>query len=136
MFLLIATYDLRTSEVAALRLDPIEWRTGRLRVPRAKANTPLLLPLTEEVGAALIDYIRNARPESGHREVFLRVRAPAGTLRATAVTEAFQGGRAAATFRSRTRDPTAYGTIWPPGLCSALPFGTLFFCWMRTMDAT
>lgn len=91
MFLLIATYGLRTSEVAALRLDHIEWRTERLRVPRAKTNTPLLLPLTEEVGAALIDYIRNARPESSHRELFLRVRTPAGTLRATAVTEAFQG---------------------------------------------
>jgi site-specific recombinase XerD len=91
MFLLVATYGLRTSEIAALRLDDIEWRAGRLRVPRPKTNTPLLLPLTEEVGAALIDYLRHARPELPHREVFLRVRAPEGPLRPTAVTEAFQG---------------------------------------------
>jgi integrase/recombinase XerD len=38
MFLLIATYGLRTSEVAALRLDDIEWRAGRLRVPRPKTK--------------------------------------------------------------------------------------------------
>lgn len=91
MFLLITTYGLRTSEVATLRLDDIEWRPERLRVPRPKTKTPLLLPLTEEVGAALIDYLRHARPNLPHRQVFLRVRAPAGPLRPTAVTEAFQG---------------------------------------------
>lgn len=89
MVLLVATYGLRTSEVAALRLTDIEWRTGRLRVPRRKANKPLLLPLTEEVGAALIDYLRLARQRSPYREVFLRVRAPEGALGPTAVTEAF-----------------------------------------------
>lgn len=91
MFLLIATYGLRTSEVAALRLDDIEWRAGRLRVPRPKTKTPIVLPLTEEIGAALLDYLRHARPNLPHREVFLRVRAPAGPLAPTAVTEAFQG---------------------------------------------
>jgi integrase/recombinase XerD len=91
MFLLIATYGLRTSEVAALRLDDIEWRARRLRVPRPKTKTPIVLPLTEEIGAALLDYLRHARPNLPHREVFLRVRAPAGPLAPTAVTEAFQG---------------------------------------------
>ena len=91
MFLLIATYGLRTSEVAALRLDDIEWRARRLRVPRPKAKAPIVLPLTEEIGAALLDYLRHARPNLPHREVFLRVRAPAGPLAPTAVTEAFQG---------------------------------------------
>jgi len=91
MFLLIATYGLRTCEVAALRLDDIEWRAGRLRVPRPKTRTPIVLPLTQEVGAALVDYVQHSRPELPYREVFLRVRAPAGPLKPTAVTEAFQG---------------------------------------------
>ncbi len=90
IFLLIATYGLRTSEVAALRLDDVEWRAGRIRVPRRKVTTPLLLPLTHEVGAALFDYLRHARPELRCREIFLRARAPAGPLAPTAVTEAFQ----------------------------------------------
>ena len=91
MFLLVATYGLRTCEVAALRLDDIHWRAGRLHVRRSKTGTPLILPLTEEVGAALIDYLRHGRPDLPHRETFLRVRAPDGPLRPTAVTEAFQG---------------------------------------------
>jgi integrase len=91
MFLLIATYGLRTSEIAALRLEDVEWRAGRIRVPRPKSTTPIVLPLTDDVGAALLDYLRHARPELPCREVFLRVRAPAGALAPTAVTEAFQG---------------------------------------------
>jgi integrase/recombinase XerD len=90
MFLLITTYGLRTSEVAALRLDDIEWRAGRLRVPRPKMKMPIVLPLTKEVGAAIAVYLRRDRPDVPHREVFLRVRAPAGVLKPTAVTEAFQ----------------------------------------------
>jgi integrase len=90
LFLLITTYGLRTSEVAALRLDDIEWRAARLRVPRPKSKTPIVLPLSKEVGAAIADYLRRDRPNIAHREVFLRVRAPAGPLLPTAVTNAFQ----------------------------------------------
>jgi site-specific recombinase XerD len=49
-----------------------------------------MLPLTMEVGAAFVDYLRHARPALPRREVFLRVRAPAGHLESTAVMEAFQ----------------------------------------------
>jgi site-specific recombinase XerD len=91
MFLLIATYGLRSSEVAALTLDAIDWRARRIRISPRKGGHPLLLPLTDEVGAALAAYLRQARPPLLCREVFLRCRAPAGVLKPTAVTEAFQG---------------------------------------------
>lgn len=91
IFLLMATYGLRASEIAALRLDDIEWRVERIRVSRPKIGTPLLLPLTDEVGASLVDYLQRGRPSDPHREMFLRGRAPAGVLKPTAVTEAFQG---------------------------------------------
>lgn len=91
MFLLVVTYGLRSCEVVSLRLDDIRWRDGRLLVPRPKVCAPLVLPLTPEVGAAILAYLRDGRPALAHREVFLRVRAPAGTLKPTALTEAFQG---------------------------------------------
>ena len=37
---------------------------------------PLSLPLTGEVGEALIDYLKSGRPHSAHREVFLKVSPP------------------------------------------------------------
>jgi site-specific recombinase XerD len=59
-------------------------------VPRPKTKTPIDLPLTKEVGAAIATYLRRDRPRLPCREVFLRMRAPAGVLKPTAVTEAFQ----------------------------------------------
>ena len=93
MFLLMATYGLRASEVTALHLDHIAWRASQFRVLRSKTRTPIVLPLTLEVGAALLDYLRHARPSCAYREVFLRVRKPCGPLRPTAVGDAFQGWR-------------------------------------------
>lgn len=91
MFLLVVTYGLRACEVVSLKLDDIAWRDGHLHVPRPKVRSPLVLPLTTEVGAAILAYLQDGRPALAHREIFLRVRAPAGTLRPTALTEAFQG---------------------------------------------
>jgi len=91
MFLLVATYGLRSCEVVSITLDDVAWRDDRLRVARSKVRTPLVLPLTREVGAAIHAYLRDGRPPLSYREVFLRARAPAGTLKPTALTEAFQG---------------------------------------------
>lgn len=91
MFLLVGTYGLRSCEVVSLRLDDILWRNEQLRVARPKVCAPLLLPLTPDVGAAILAYLRDGRPNLAHREIFLRVRAPVGTLKPTALAEAFQG---------------------------------------------
>jgi integrase/recombinase XerD len=91
MFVLIATYGLRTCEVAALKLDDIEWRARQIHIAQRKGGSLLSLPLTDEAGAALVGYLRRGRPKLACREVFLRCRAPAGVIKPTAVTEAFQG---------------------------------------------
>jgi site-specific recombinase XerD len=90
MFLLIATYGLRASEVVAISLDDIRWRQGRLRIHQRKTSSPLELPLTNEVSAALVKHLQRSPPAVPHRRVFLRMRAPIGLLKPTAITEAFQ----------------------------------------------
>lgn len=90
MLLLIATYGLRTSEIVALTLDDVAWRRGELRVPRRKVDGVLVLPLTDDVGDAILDYVQHGRPTQPTRVVFLRARPPAGVLKPTAVTEVFQ----------------------------------------------
>ena len=102
MFLLIATYGLRASEAAALRFDDIDWRAGLLCAPRPKLKTPILLPLSTEVGAAIADYVRRDRPALPHREVFLRLRSPIGGLGPAVVKAAF------AAWVRRARLPIPY----------------------------
>ena len=90
MFLLIATYGLRASEVVALSLEDICWRQGILRIRQRKTSSPLELPLTNEVLSALVKHLQRTPPPASYRRVFLRMRAPRGVLKPTAVTEAFQ----------------------------------------------
>ena len=90
MLLLAATYGLRSSEVVALTLDDVHWRADTLSVRRSKVGSSFVLPLTPEVGEALLDYLRHGRKASPDREIFLRLRAPAGPLKRTAVTDVFQ----------------------------------------------
>ncbi len=90
MFLLIATYGLRASEVVAISLDDIRWRQGVLRIHQRKTSSPLELPLTNEVLSALVKHLKRTPPPAPYRKVFLRMRAPLGILKPTAVTEAFQ----------------------------------------------
>jgi site-specific recombinase XerD len=90
MLLLIATYGLRASEVVALSLDDILWRQGILRIHQRKTSSPLELPLTNEVLAVMVKHLKRTPPPASYRRVFLRMRAPIGMLKPTAVTEAFQ----------------------------------------------
>jgi len=76
ILLLLVTYGLRSREVAALTLDNIDWQHEILRVPARKAGHSSAFPLAPAVGAAIIDYLKNARPETTSRHVFLTVLAP------------------------------------------------------------
>lgn len=72
IMLLLATYGLRAREVAGLTLRSIDWRSERLHVPERKAGHSSVFPLSPVVGEAIVDYLRNARPENSERALFLR----------------------------------------------------------------
>lgn len=90
MFLLMTHYGLRPSEIVDLTVDDIAWRQREIRIIQRKTGYPLYLPLTDQVGTALIEYLRKRPRNLDYRQLFLRVRAPVGALKPTAVTEAFQ----------------------------------------------
>jgi site-specific recombinase XerD len=75
ILLLLARLGVRAGEVVGLRLDDIDWRTGRITI-RGKGGKSAQLPLAADVGAALAAYLRYDRPRSASRSVFLRHRAP------------------------------------------------------------
>jgi integrase len=76
ILLLAARLGMRAGDIRELRLEDLRWDEARLVRRQCKTGAPLELPLTPEVGEAIIDYLRHGRPASPHREVFLRVNAP------------------------------------------------------------
>ena len=67
---------LRSGEIAALTLDDIDWQAGTLTLRKTKSRRDQVLPLPEPTGRAIAAYLQHERPESQHREVFLRRIAP------------------------------------------------------------
>ena len=75
MLLLLARLGLRASEVAALTLEDIDWQAGCLAI-RNKGGRWSQLPLPQDVGAAISNYLRQGRPVCSDRRVFIREHAP------------------------------------------------------------
>jgi len=78
---------LRACEVAALRLEDLDWRSATLRVPAGKTGRGRELPLAARVGRAIADYLRRGRPATRCRQVFVRHRMLHGTPLNTAVIQ-------------------------------------------------
>jgi integrase/recombinase XerD len=82
---LLVRLGLRAEEVSALQLDDVNWRAGELLV-RGKGPRLDRLPLASDVGEAIVDYLRDGRPRSACRQLFLRSRAPLGGLSSEGVS--------------------------------------------------
>ena len=75
ILLLLARLGLRASEVLALELGDLRWRTGEILI-RGKGRRQDWLPLPQDVGAAIARYLRRDRGGRAPRRVFLRTHAP------------------------------------------------------------
>ena len=86
---LMAFYGLRPSEVAALRLDSIDWEAATLTVQQCKTRSVLVLPLALRTLRILRRYLTDARPLNDLPQLFLRVRSPIVALKHYGVIEVF-----------------------------------------------
>jgi integrase len=75
ILLLLARMGLRAGDVARLRLDDIDWEQAWIHVS-GKGRRPTRLPLTQEVGDAIVAYLRESRPPCITNTLFVRNRAP------------------------------------------------------------
>ncbi|MFA6175050.1 MAG: site-specific integrase [Phycisphaerae bacterium] len=89
IFSLIATYGLRACDVANLKLEDIKWRAKCIRIHQTKTGSPLELPLIDEVGSVLYNYLKGVPRYGDYRHVFLRLEAPGGILKSQAIIGAF-----------------------------------------------
>lgn len=86
ILMMLAKVGLRANEVATLTLDDIDWRSGTMLI-RAKNRQQTRMPMPSDVGAAIVAYLRDDRPASPCRRLFLRTLAPhAGFASGSAIT--------------------------------------------------
>jgi site-specific recombinase XerD len=76
ILLLVARTGLRIGDARELKFSSINWQNKTLSVVQGKTGKPLKLPLFEDVGWAIIDYLKHGRPVTDCEYVFVRHRAP------------------------------------------------------------
>ncbi len=76
ILMLLAVYGVRSREVARLQLTDIDWQRETIVFTRSKVAGSHSFPLRRSAGAAIIRYLKEVRPKSPHRQVFLTMRAP------------------------------------------------------------
>jgi integrase/recombinase XerD len=71
-----AIYGLRSSEVVSLRLEDFDWQNEIVTIRRAKNDRVQQFPIQVEVGDNVIRYLREARPQTKLRNLFVSLRPP------------------------------------------------------------
>jgi integrase/recombinase XerD len=85
ILVLLVRLGLRAGEVARMQLGDLDWRAGELLVC-GKGHREEKLPLPDDVGRAVVDYLRHGRPRTTNRAVFLRLHVPLRGLTTAGVT--------------------------------------------------
>ena len=75
ILLLLARLGLRAGDVARLRLGDLDWKEAVIHVS-GKGRRQTLLPLTQEIGDAIVTYIQDGRPQTAADTLFIRSDAP------------------------------------------------------------
>lgn len=71
IYLIAIRLGLRLSDIRNLKFDDIDWIKKEINIIQVKTKVSLKLPLLNDVGWALINYIKNSRPVSDSRFIFL-----------------------------------------------------------------
>jgi site-specific recombinase XerD len=76
IFLLASRLGLRASDICQLQFRNLDWDRNVINLVQYKTKKEIELPLLAVIGEAIIDYIRNGRPKSDSKTIFLTANAP------------------------------------------------------------
>lgn len=82
ILLIAIRLGLRASDICELTFDNFKWESNTIELEQRKTGEQIVLPLLNDVGEAVIDYIKYGRPKVETNEVFLRLSAPVGGMKA------------------------------------------------------
>jgi site-specific recombinase XerD len=76
ILLIAIRLGIRASDICKLRFDNFKWESNTIEFRQSKTGNTIVLPLLNDVGEAVIDYIKYGRPAVESDKVFLRLSAP------------------------------------------------------------
>lgn len=76
ILLLVAKLGIRAGDIKSFKLSELNWDKKTIQIKQNKTKNTVTYPILNDVGWALIDYLKNARPVSSLPFVFIRMRAP------------------------------------------------------------
>lgn len=76
ILLIASRYGMRACDIKNLKFENIDWQEEKLSFVQSKTGVPLTLPLFEDIGWSIIDYIDNGRPGSSNEHIFIIHNAP------------------------------------------------------------
>jgi integrase len=85
LILLAARLGLRALDIASLKFSSFKWDRNTIEIVCNKTGEAATLPLLNDVGEAVIDYIRYARPKSDSQFLFLKLNAPNDVMYANSI---------------------------------------------------
>jgi site-specific recombinase XerD len=76
ILLLVVKLGIRVGDIKALKLSDLNWIAKTITITQEKTKIEVTYPILHDVGWALIDYLRNARPVCEAQHLFIRLHAP------------------------------------------------------------
>lgn len=76
MIMLAADLGLRIGDIRSLKFSEVDWEKKQITIVQNKTGQALCLPITDSVGWALIDYLKNGRPVTDSKFIFVKHRSP------------------------------------------------------------
>jgi len=84
IILMVARLGLRVSDIRSMKLSSFDWNRKRVSLNMVKTKQPIELPILDDIGWAVIDYLKNGRPKTSCDRLFVRHRPPYSAFGETA----------------------------------------------------
>jgi integrase/recombinase XerD len=117
IFVLCAVYGLRSSEVSRLRLDDFDWQNSTFCVTRSKNGRIQHFPIQDELGEAIVSYIRDARPTCSCRNLLVTLSPTYRKVAPAVLSHIVARKMLSLGIYSKRPDLTHYVTLAPRSFC-------------------
>jgi site-specific recombinase XerD len=80
ILLMVARLGMRVQDIKEIRLNNLNWVTRTIEIVQQKTKQRINYPILDDIGWAIIDYLKNGRPNTESPHLFVRHNAPFETF--------------------------------------------------------